>query len=655
MGARAELLSADDAAIADALGYADPMALRGLLYQLTGDEALVDVELAVGVDGTLAKGVAREADVAMIRAKALSFLKAYRDQGAGELPIGPADRYRRSLGLTAGADIPEPDFEMWLEQSALDPWSRGLDWRTEPPEQRARFVVGVIGTGLSGLNAAVQLKRAGLPFIVFEKNAEVGGTWFENRYPGARVDSPSRTYTHLFGVDFPYPYAFCPRDENLRYMRWIADTFAIRDRILFETEIRSVVWDEAASEWELTGDGPSGRKTWRVNAVISGVGFLSRPKLPEIEGRERFQGVACHTAQWPDDLDISGKRVAVIGSGASGYQTTPEIAKKAAHTYLFQRTPSWCFENPTYLRPLPEPSLWLDRNFPYYVNFARFRLSWVFGPDTWARAFRIDPEFTDPHARSRVNKITRDGRVAFIQKKLASRPELIEKMIPKAPPLSSRPVVIDARESVFDALLRDDVTLVSDSIEAITPSGIRAGGAEYPLDVIVYATGFKANDFLWPMDVRGRGGVSLEAAWAKDGPRAYVGAMVPGFPNFFMAYGPNTNNFGGFQIIDLVEIEIRFALQCIAGLVSQRKRSVEVSEEGYWRFNDELDREERQMIYMDPRANNYYQNKKFGRSCVNGPIDFRRMWRWLRDPTGEPPHEADAGLKPYFGGDLIVA
>jgi 4-hydroxyacetophenone monooxygenase len=652
-----ELLTASDAMIEDVINYADPMVLRGLLYQLTEDEEILEMELATQAFANFyVNCLANASDVARLRTKAAGLLKAYRDREAGEIPLGPPQRLYRSLSLTAGSELPESEREMWLEQTALDPWARALKWKAHPPapEARAQFTVAIIGTGLSGLNAAVQLKHAGIPFIALEKNPEVGGTWFENRYLGARVDSPSRSYSHLFGVDFPYPYSFCPRDENLRYMRWVADTFALRADIVFNTEVRSVVWDEGAHVWEITADDLSGRRSWRVNAVVSCVGFLSRPKMPEIPGIQSFEGISCHTARWPSELDLAGKRAAVIGSGASGYQTTPEIAKIAAHTYLFQRTASWCFANSSYVRPLRNQSLWLDRNFPFYTNFVRFRLSWMYGPENIRAATRIDPRFEHPHARSEANHRSREELVEFVHRKLAGHPELIEKMIPKAPPMSSRPVMIDAEDSIFEALVRDNFTLVSEPIERVTPTGIRAGGVDYPLDAIIYATGFRANEFLWPMEVRGRNGVKVEDLWAKDGPRAYIGAMLPGFPNFFMAYGPNTNNFGGFQVIDLLEIEIRFALSCIAGLIEQQKRSVEVTSEAYWRFNEELDLEERMMIYMDPRAHNYYQSE-YGRSCANGPIDFRRMWHWLRDPAGPECDEADPILRPHFGGDLIVS
>jgi len=226
-------------------------------------------------------------------------------------------------------------------------------------------------------------------------------------------------------------------------------------------------------------------------------------------------------------------------------------------------------------------------------------------------------------------------------------------MIPNFPPMASRPIRVDTDESVLDALARGDVELVSDGIERITPSGIVAGGKSYDLDVIVFATGFRANEYLWPMEVRGKDGERIEKIWEKDGPRAYLGAMVPGFPNLFMCYGPNSNNFGGFTVVDLLEITAQFAVRAIAGLIERGQASVDVTEEAYWRFADILDESEKGMVYLDPRANSYYQNG--ARSSVNGPVDYRRMWRWLKDPAGPPPATNDAGMRPYFNEDLVVA
>jgi 4-hydroxyacetophenone monooxygenase len=229
---RPELRAADDAGIEDAIAHADPMVLRGLLYQLTGDPEVA----ATGVKTVLAgyfdvAAAATEADVALLRRKGTEFLKAYRDSGAGAIAIGPRERLAVSLGLMLGQTLEGENLQHHLEELALDPAARSLHWREKPDPARLRdFTVTVIGAGMGGLNAALQLRQAGFPFTVLEKNAGVGGTWWENRYPGARVDTPSRSYTHLFGVDFPYPNPFCEWRENVKYFNWVADEFDLQYR-----------------------------------------------------------------------------------------------------------------------------------------------------------------------------------------------------------------------------------------------------------------------------------------------------------------------------------------------------------------------------------------------------------------------------------------
>lgn len=665
MTVRDELLDATDETIDDAVKYADPMVLRGLLYQLTGDESVAATEVKGRVLGLVEAMILTNAsDAVMLQSKAAEFLKSYRNSGAGYIPVGPADRLPRSLSLSCGEEIAASDLEMWLEQSALDPWARGFAWREQPqPKRLQEFSVVVIGAGAGGLGAAVQLERAGVPYVVIEKNAGVGGTWFENRYPGARVDSPSRTYSHTFGADFEYPNPFCEQNENEKYFNWVTDKFGVRQNIEFNTEVKSVIWDEAAKVWEIEAVGPDGPRVWHANAVISGVGFLARPNIPNLEGLATFEGPAFHTARWPVDLDLTGKRVAVVGSGCSSYQLMPELVKMAGHTYLFQRTPSWCFDVVGYRSPYPPQVNWLDRNFPYFTNFARFRVSWMFGPDSLGAAFTADPAFKDEHTRSAVNKRARDSRLEFLQRKFADHPEMVEKMLPVAPPFSSRPVLVDSDYSVYDALLRDDCTLVTDGIRRIKENGVEVeGGGEYPVDVIVLATGFKANDFLWPIEIRGRNGQLLEQLWEKDGARAYLGTMLPGFPNLFMLYGPNTNATGGLGIFEFEEMVTRFALQCIEHLILEGKQTVDVTVDGYWRYNNELDRHEALKIYTDPRVNNYYKNEH-GRSAANSPFDVRQMWTWLRRPVdhgagaqlvADQSASGGAAVRPHFGEDLVV-
>jgi 4-hydroxyacetophenone monooxygenase len=642
------------------------MALRGVLYQLTGDPELPGITVTTTVVGGYRETrlVADETDVTRIRAKAAAFLKSYRDTGAGELTIGPAGRLSESMSLAVGEEIPLPETENWLEELALDPWARGLAWSgPQPPAGAADFSVIVIGAGMGGLNAAAQLKHAGIPFTVLEKNSSVGGTWWENRSPGCRVDSPSVNYSHLYGVNFEKPYPFCPAPENEKYLNWLADTFALRAHVEFHTEVTSIAWDSGSGVWEITASQPDGRRTWRANAVISAVGFLSRPNVPHFEGIENFSGPWFHSARWPAGLDLQGKRVAVIGTGCTGYQMIPEVVKETGHLYVFQRTPNWVYEAPGYLAPYPDQYNWMERNFPYLSNFVRLRAAYLFRTQNTIKGVLVDPDFRDEHAVSAINKQVREQRLAFLRAKLGSRPGLLEKMTPQAPPMSARPVLVDQDYSVLDVLLRDDVSLVTEPIARVTADAIElTDGTRCPVDVIVLATGFRANDFLWPMEIRGRGGLRVEELWARDGARAYLGSMLPGFPNFFMVYGPNTNLLHGMQIISVEEVVTRFALENIGGLLEGGKRTVEVTEGAYWRFNSELDEAEKLMTYADPRARNYYRNE-YGRSAANGPIDARLLWNWLRDPAGRRAgglavDESLIGkyhaIDPHFGADLIV-
>jgi 4-hydroxyacetophenone monooxygenase len=662
---RKELLGATDAEIETAVAQADAILLRGLLYLINGDEeaaAIPQSTSAADFRGPLPT-IVDPGHVARLRRKAVDFLKSYRDAGAPNLPVA-TDRLNRAMDLVLGVQIPEDERPMWIEQMGLDPMARSFEWDSAYPEpteaQKQGFLVAVIGAGMGGLNSAMQLKRAGIPFVVIEKNGGVGGTWYENRYPGARVDTPSRNYFHTFATGYPCPGSYCPQAVNQSYFDWVADKFELRENIAFRTEVKSVVWDEDAHIYNITAEGPDGQKSWRANAVISCVGFLNRPNLPKIAGAESYTGQIIHTARWPNNPDLAGKRIAVIGSGATSYQMVPEVLKLVGDTgqlTLFQRTPSWCFEMPGYLEPFSPEVMWLDRNLPFMANFSRLQASWVISPTVLLRLIDIDPNYEHPHARSEINKLTRDAAIATMTRMMPGRPDLVEKMTPLAPPFSSRPILMDGGNNIYNALMQDNVELVTDAIETITPNGIATvEGKERPFDVIVYATGFKANEFLWPIDLRGRGGKSIGKLWERDGARAYLGTMIPGFPNFFMIYGPNMNPFlNGLGVVEMEELSTRFALRCIGTLIRQNRHSVDVEESAYNRFNEELDRLEANKIYADHRVTNYYKNG-FGRSAVNCPFDVRLLWKWWRDPADAEGLSkiSDPLIRPYIGQDLRV-
>jgi len=627
---RPELLAARDEVIEDAVTYADPMVLRGLLYQLTADPELRAMGLrSVRVGRVETTAPASDADIAMVRRKAADFLKAYRDAGAGPIDYGPRDRLPESLALIVGAEIPDKAVDLMIEETALEPWARALTWQADPdPERLEAFSVTIIGAGMGGLNAAAQLRRAGIRYRMIEKNPNVGGTWYENRYPGARVDTPSRSYMNLFGVDFPYPYAYGTHAENQKYYDWVADRFDLRDDILFETEVRALRWDEGSAMWEIEVAGPDGERTLRSNAVITGVGFLNRPNIPEIEGMETFQGKSWHTARWPEQEEWRGKRIAVVGTGCTGYQLVPELALAQGHVTVFQRTPQWLLAVPGYLSQSPPQLLWLDRNLPFHTNFMRFRSFYGAGPD-FAKVFDIDPDFDDPHTCSAPNKAARERTIDFLKSKLDD-PGLVEIMTPNHPPWSARPVAVDADYSILDAIQRDNVTLVTSGIRRINRTGIEANdGTQHDVDIIVYATGFRANDFLYPMTITGRDGKTIEQLWAEDGARAYLGCMMPGFPNLWSLYGPNTN--GGLPVAQFHEMTTLYAMQCMERLILDDKRSIDVKEDAYWRYNRLVDKLNATKIWADPRAHNYWWTKH-GRTASQIPFTGYEVRDFLLRP-----------------------
>lgn len=626
-GAAAEYQEAEEA-----LRFADPLALRGLLYQLTGDESLRAIELAPmpGMFAGEMAGLANPADLALLHEKTLEMLRAH---DAGELAPLPAtrERLREAIALAVGEPISDADADFWIEELAVGEMPRGLSWDGESPDpDRLRdFHVVVIGAGLAGVNAAIQLKRAGIPFTVLEKNTGVGGTWFQNTYPGARVDVPSRVYSHTFAVDYPFTHLFAPQEENERYLNWCADEFAVRQNIVLETEVRSATWDEASSTWRIEATVADGStQILQANAIISAVGFMDRPKIPEISGLADFAGQVFHTAQWNHDFELPGSRVAVIGTGASSCQLVPEIAETAGCVTVFQRHAPWVLAIPNNKAPLSPEMLWLDRNLPYYPNWFRLRAAWSVADHNFRPLLYRDPNWSHPISISPGNHAVLEHLTGYIQDQVGDDAELLAKTMPDYPPFAKRFVVDNGW---FDALKRDSVELVTEGIERVSAEGVvTTSGRLHPTDAIVLATGFHATDYLWPMDIVGRAGESIEKRWSKDGARAYKGITVPGFPNFFMLYGPNTNAFANGPVV-WGELQTRYALEWIKLMLTRDVRSVDVTQAAYDDFNSRLDERLGDSVWLDDRQRSYYVND-FGRVATNGPWSTEEYWHLIRHP-----------------------
>ncbi len=528
-----------DAFIAQQLEGASIPTLMMSLIHLTGDTSLLrgSIRPKVVMMGGFQGGLS-EADQATVRGLALKALTDYRDRGC-TLPRQPdATLVQEMMNFMVGERVGDEYVPMMQEELALDGNdSRAPRWTREvPAATREKFHVLVIGAGMSGLLQALRLKEAGIPFTVVEKNDSVGGTWYENQYPGCRVDIANHFYSYSFE---PYPWTeyFSRRDELLEYFRHFVKRHGLADHIRYNTEVTAAKYDEKHAVWDVelksnTGGAP---RKMRVNALVSAVGQLNRPRIPQIEGREKFSGVQLHSAEWDPELDLTGKRVAVIGSGASAFQLVPEVAKLAARLYVFQRSAPWMLPNPLYHEPVSTQFRWLVQHVPYYARWFRFLIFYP-GSDGILPAIRIDKDYAHPErAVNALNDQYRAQLVEYMKYQVNGNMELLEKVTPKFPFMGKR--MLQDNGSWLRALQKPNVELVSEGVTQIDERGIIASNGRYDVDVIVYATGFHATKFLWPIEIIGRGGKNLGAVWG-DEPRAYLGITVPDFPNLFCLYGP---------------------------------------------------------------------------------------------------------------------
>jgi 4-hydroxyacetophenone monooxygenase len=332
-------------------------------------------------------------------------IRAFRDGGC-QLPTPPdRDTIHRMMNFLVAQEVPEEYVPMMLEEMELDGRDHRTDaWGSEVPQQnREQHKVLVIGGGMSGVLAAVRLQEAGIPFVVIEKNASVGGTWFENRYPGARVDVSNHLYCYSFEPAHHWTQYFAQQPELQKYFEDVVENHRLQDNIRLNTEVTSASYDEEACLWQVeTLDRDGHVELHRVNSVISAVGQLNRPKLPDVPGVESFRGQWCHSADWDPSIDYRGKRVIVVGAGASAFQVVPAIAADVAELTVFQRAAPWMFENPIYHEQVPEGKKWCLQHLPFYARWFRFLLFWC-ACDGAYESVIVDPEW--PHQERSINEM----------------------------------------------------------------------------------------------------------------------------------------------------------------------------------------------------------------------------------------------------------
>lgn len=608
-----------------------PPLLPALAYA-TGDLSLLRDDLRPDpLTFALAQGGLTEEQLGTARELALQALIRFRDDGCQVAPPPSDDDLLRIMEFAVGGSAMTPYLPLLEEELGhRHEDKRAPQWTKDEVAPDAPFHVVVIGAGMSGILTAHRLRQAGVDFTVVEKNADVGGTWLENTYPGCRVDNPNHNYSFSFAQRHDWPFFYSTQDVLLRYFRECADEFGVRDAIRFETEVRSATWSEEKQLWTIVLATKGGsEETIEANAVVSAVGQLNRPLLPDIEGRDTFAGPAFHSAQWDSAVDLRGKRVAVIGTGASAMQLIPEIAPLVGHLDVYQRTPAWMGPTPDYHAPVPAAQQWLYEHLPSYSEWNRFCIFWRMG-DGALEGVRVDESWNaDGASVSAINDMMRMMLTEYIKEQFAGRPDLEAAAVPSYPPGAKR--MIRDNGVWAGALKRDNVDLITTGIARITKNGVETSdGAEHAADVIIYGTGFQASSFLTPMTMTGRGGVDLHEQWDGDA-RAYLGVTVPGFPNLFCLYGPNTNIVINGSIIYFSECGVRYILGCIEHLLRTGSRAVEVKRDVHDTFNESVDAENRRMAWGASDVNSWYKND-LGRVSQNWPFTLLEYWERTRAP-----------------------
>jgi 4-hydroxyacetophenone monooxygenase len=594
-------------------------------YQVTGDDRWLQPPYqptrTKGLGDHDSGGLPEDVQAEIRHAAALAF--HHLQQGrppAIDMPT--PEQTARMLGVCVGESVDDSYGQMFSEEfrrrvGAPVPADRLAD----PPDG---FRVLVIGAGVSGIVAAHRLRELGVPYLLVDKHDAPGGNWLDNRYPGAGVDTPSHLYSYSFAPR-DWGYHFELRESLEEYFSESFDLIGARENTRFGTAAVRAEYDEAASRWLVTLQARDGsHEVLPFNAIITAVGILNQPKMPGLRGMRSFRGTSFHSSAWPDDLDVAGKRVAVIGSGASAMQIVPAIADRVSELVIFQRTPQWIAPFDKFMQPIDEGSRYLLRTFPIYRAWYFLKLYWQFG-DKVLDSLRKDPDW--PHPERAVNA-RNDGHREFftqyIRDELGDRTDLFDKALPSYPPYGKR-ILLD--NGWYQALRKPNVTLVAEAVESVTPTGVvTASGNSADFDMLIWATGFQADQFVSSLEVAGRDGATLREVWDGDDARAYLGVSVPGFPNFFMVGGPNSFPGSG-SFMYFMEVQMSYIARLLGEMIREKASAIDVRRDVFDRYNDLLDRTSQLTVWTHPGTNTYFRNSR-GRLLFVSP--FRNVEYWTR-------------------------
>lgn len=609
--------------LSQALESANIPTLVGVLAHLEGTQWLREPYLPTRTKGLSdhATGDLDPQAQAEIRMAALDLTMRFAQHPSWSAREIDTAELTRIMSACMGEPVGENYAQMMAEEMGLSP--RFSPEAFADLADKDDYDVVIIGAGTSGICLAVQLKQAGIPFTILEKNPDIGGTWFENRYPDCGVDTPSYWYSYSFAPSNWNRYYSKQQDVHA-YLSRTVDRFRLREHIQTGVTVDSAVYDEDRGRWTVAGTGPGGA-TVEVDArfLVSAVGQLNQPKVPTIAGQNEFRGDQFHSARWPAGFDISGRRVAVIGTGASAMQLVPAIADKVAAMTVFQRSPQWVAPNDEYSRAVTDDIRYLMEHVPFYAAWYRMRQAWVFGDKVYDSLIRDQDWPSDALSINSVNEGHRKYFTSYFKRQLDGRPDLIEKSLPTYPPFGKR-MLLD--NGWFTALRRPNVTLETGAVTRITDDAVvTEDGTRYEVDTIVYATGFDSLNLLGSLEVKGRGGVVLRDQWGANDARAYLGMTEHMFPNMFMLYGPNTNLGHGGSLLYITECHVRYIMSLIAQMAAVGAKTVECRREVRDSYNQQVDRAHERLIWTHPGMDTWYRNEH-GRVVTNAPWRLIDIW-----------------------------
>lgn len=623
-------VTADDEHIGKAVEQADLPSLLATLAVLTADEGLIAAELRpplppMGASIAPQGGMSQEQQ-AEARRRASGAIRRWRDAGCPAAEYDDALLDRAMNFITNGQ---APSYGPLLRHEIGLPRDLGApEWRLGDIAPGRRFRVAVIGAGLAGVAAAYRLAQAGLEYEVFERKPDVGGVWWANSYPGCRLDTPNFAYSYTFAQKADWPQQFSTQPEILNYVREVARRSGILDHVRFGVDVESLNYDDATASWMVRWTDASGTTRQAVfDAVVTAVGQLDRPAIPDIPGLEEFPGRYFHSATWPKDVDLAGKRVAVVGTGASAYQIVPAIVGEVAQLTVVQRNPPWMLPTANYHEDIPGGMAWLLRHIPGYGRWFRFWQFWI-ATEGRLPLVEVDEGWDHPISVGAANEALRQECLENLRTQLADRPDLIAPMTPNYAPGAKR--MLRDNGVWGNALRQPHVRLVTGGLTGISGNTMQfADGTTGEADIIVFATGFQAADYLAPMRVTGRGGRDLHEEWSGDA-RAYVGITVPGYPNLFMLAGPNTSVVVNGSAIFSMECAISYTLSGIRQLLESGHAALDCRVEPFERYNSWVDAGNLKKAWGAARTSSWYKNSS-GRASQTWPYTLQTYWELTRE------------------------